>query len=146
MKSRCSWILSALLLAPWTLAGCGSNVKTVPVSGKVKYTDGTPVTKGVIVFQNSSQPSIEARGVIQPDGSFTLTTETEGDGAPPGTYKVYFADSGSNEALEDNPNTPQDESLPQPLFGQQYMSPDTSGITKEVTGASNFDDIQVGKP
>ena len=84
-----------LLFAGLSLAGCNRAEPPVPVhpvSGKVFY-DGKPA-EGVRVFlQPISAPAVpkipcNPHGVTQADGSFTLTTYVEGDGAAEGSYKV----------------------------------------------------------
>src|SRR5262249_17781796 len=64
---RAGAFLSLLLLCA---SGCGSQT-LFPVSGKVTYKDGKPVTAGFVIFEPLSQ-KIRARGEIQADGSFQL--------------------------------------------------------------------------
>ena len=76
-----------------TLGGCrGSGHTYVPVTGTVKYSDGTVPTGDIasITFQPASvAPDTKgASGPIKPDGTFSLTTITPGDGARPGEYIV----------------------------------------------------------
>jgi hypothetical protein len=82
-----------VLLLTMTLAGCGGGGPTyVPVTGTVKYSDGTVPTGDIasITFQPASAaPDTKgASGTIKPDGTFSLTTVTPGDGARPGEYIV----------------------------------------------------------
>ena len=72
------------------LGGCGSGPALFPVSGKVTYKDGKPVTAGFVMFEPVGQ-KISARGEIQPDGSFQLGTYGNNDGAIEGEYKVLIA-------------------------------------------------------
>jgi hypothetical protein len=66
--------------------GCsGSEVPTVPVKGTVTLRDGTAVETGTVEF-NATEGDWTARGTIQPDGTFYLSTFTDGDGAVPGTH------------------------------------------------------------
>jgi len=67
---------------------------TTPVSGKVTY-KGTPLTKGMITFtpidkgsETKDMAKRPASSGIAEDGSFTLGTYAEGDGAVPGDYSV----------------------------------------------------------
>jgi hypothetical protein len=69
--------------------GCGGET-FFPVSGKVVYKDGTPVSAGLVIFEPVSQ-KISARGEIQADGSFQLGTRKDNDGALEGDYKVLIA-------------------------------------------------------
>ena len=88
-----------LLLAAIAMTGCGSsNPQIVPVSGTVKYPDGTVPTGEIAIVQfvsaadrtEGAMALKPASGDIKPDGSFTLTTSKQGDGAFEGDYKVTF--------------------------------------------------------
>ena len=71
------------------LAGCGGG--KYPVRGTVTLDDGTPLTKGLVVFERvDGGPPITARGEIQADGTYELSTDKPGDGVPPGKYKVLL--------------------------------------------------------
>jgi hypothetical protein len=61
-----------------------------PVRGKVVYPDGSPMKGGAVIFEpTDSSVKVAARGYINDeDGTFTLTTEKQGDGAPVGHYRV----------------------------------------------------------
>ena len=79
------------------LAGCsGKDSPTLRVTGTVKYADGEAVQGEManIVFQPDQAagqvPAKSATGVIEPDGSFELMTQSPGDGAYPGGYKVVL--------------------------------------------------------
>ena len=84
--------IALLLLVAFALTGCGEGASHVPVTGTVKFSDGS-VPKGdiaSITFQPSSGgPSTKgASGNIGPDGAFELRTVRPGDGARPGDYRV----------------------------------------------------------
>ena len=71
------------------VAGCGA--AKYPVRGTVALDDGTPVTKGLVVFERADGgPPLTARGEITPDGRYELSTDKPGDGVPPGRYKVLI--------------------------------------------------------
>jgi hypothetical protein len=72
--------------------GCGGVVpsSTHTVKGKVVLGDGKPLTSGQIHFAPMHQPGRPAAGNIGPDGTFTLTTSVEGDGAEANEYRVYI--------------------------------------------------------
>ena len=90
-RPRDSTAVRIARISPWPLvllllAGCGSgHPETAPVSGKITY-DGNPVTQGKIVFYPEHGRS--ATGQIGPDGSYTLTTFDQGDGAVLGKHRV----------------------------------------------------------
>src|SRR5262245_45613884 len=86
-SSQRPWALVSLVL--FGAGGCGSQT-LFPVSGKVTYKDGKPVTAGLVIFEPVVQkPS--ARGEIQADGSFQLGTHQDNEGAVEGEYKVLIA-------------------------------------------------------
>ena len=76
----CAWLCLAVV-------GCGrdgSNPNRVRVSGKVTL-DGQPAPAGTIVFVPLKPGLLQAQGLIQDDGTFTIA---EADGPSPGEYKV----------------------------------------------------------
>src|SRR5262245_57798714 len=75
-------LLSCGLLA---LAGCGQGY--YPVRGTVTLEDGTPLGKGMVVFESADGTQM-ARGEIQPDGGYRLSTSRPGDGVRAGRYRV----------------------------------------------------------
>lgn len=84
MKIKSRQIFTVLLLL-LTLAGCG---KMSHVRGKVTFSDGSPVPCGMVIFQ---QTNYQARGDIQPDGSYRMGSLKKSDGLPPGTYSVFLS-------------------------------------------------------
>ena len=96
--------------------GGGTNPSLVPVKGKVTY-KGMPLTKGTIKFVPDGYGR-EARGAIQSDGSFVLTTQKEGDGAVAGEHRVAI--TGFDKGLA------KDRAL------TKFASPNTSRLIAEV--------------
>ena len=97
--------------------GCSKNLQ---ITGKVTYSDdGTPLDAGMIIFEDGNMAS---RSDIGTDGTFKLSSMTQNDGIPPGTYKVYF--SGALKAEEGG-------MLPRPVYllAPKYNNPDTTDIT-----------------
>ncbi len=68
------------------LSGCSSQLPTYEVIGKVEFENGRPVVVGIVECL-SVEHNINARGNIQPDGTFSLTTFQSGDGAVAGEHK-----------------------------------------------------------
>jgi hypothetical protein len=66
------------------LSGCGAQM--MPVRGSVAR-DGNPLRGGKIEFTPvaKGQPAV---GLIQPDGTFQLSTNRENDGAMAGGYRI----------------------------------------------------------
>ncbi|HXG09611.1 MAG TPA: hypothetical protein VNK04_07460 [Gemmataceae bacterium] len=83
-----------ILLFTAFLAGCGSGL--YPVEGQIVWKDGAPAKElaGSLVIFELPEKQTSARGVIQPDGSFRLTTNKPDDGAPAGEYKVLLIEVG----------------------------------------------------
>ena len=91
--------LAALLVL--AAAGCGGP-KLVPVSGKVQYEDGRPVTAASICFLPDAAKGnggILATGLLAEDGTFTLRTHPPGKGAMLGSYKVTVSLGRAPKAL-----------------------------------------------
>jgi len=80
MKKLLSVLLFLLLCS---IGAC--NKGYVPLSGKITFPDGKPLTKGTVVFSTSS---FQARGAIKEDGTYVLGSLSESDGLPPGQYNV----------------------------------------------------------
>src|SRR5690349_1325348 len=79
--------LAALVLS--IVPGCGDDDgigRRYQVSGTVTY-NGKPLEKGTIKFQAAAPDGRSAAGEIE-QGSYRLTTQTAGDGALPGKYRV----------------------------------------------------------
>lgn len=77
-----------------SLVGCGNGKPpTVPASGTVMFKKSTPAAGALVVF-HPSDPAVEKQiggkpfGKVNDDGTFTLTSYAEGDGAPEGEYGV----------------------------------------------------------
>ena len=78
------------VFAALALAGCNAEPLTHPVSGAVTFSDGSAVSVGLIEFlPTAGGPS--PRGVIQPGGTYSLTTYEADDGAPTGDYAVLVS-------------------------------------------------------
>ena len=78
--------------------GCGSGptlplAQPVPVKGKITYR-GKPLTQGQITLE-ATDGGRDAKGKIEPDGHFTLTTNQDGDGAIIGVYRVVVSNADS---------------------------------------------------
>src|SRR5438094_9903388 len=84
MNYTCCPIICLFIVA---FAGCGAGLQ--PVRGTVKLPDGKPAAGSQVVFEGGPEGrKVSARGDVQTDGSFELSTNKPGDGVPPGKYKV----------------------------------------------------------
>lgn len=110
--------------------GCNSKI---PYGGKVTFEDGTPLTKGTVVF---TTPTYQAEGFIRKDGSYHLGSLKPGDGLPEGVYTVFV--NGAVEYKGD---------LAVPLVDPQYTERTSSPLSCHVSrkGPKMYD-FQVKKP
>lgn len=122
--------LSLLAALVASLVGCGSPSNTHVVQGKVVFSDGTPVQFGDIETLSVDQ-RVNARGKIEKDGSFTLTTYEEGDGAVAGEHKTVIIQTSGNPLIANAKMGPITHTHGHDL-GSKYRSYDTSGLTFHV--------------
>jgi hypothetical protein len=84
--------LSAALLTSMFVAGCGSegliSAPAYPVKGQVLLSTGKPMTSGKVIFLPKEGKGMTAHGDIGSDGTFTLKTADDREGAVAGVYKV----------------------------------------------------------
>lgn len=115
------------------VSGCSRGPQIVPARGKVLY-NGEPLKFGSVMFQpEGGQP---ARAVIQPDGTFVLTTENNGDGATVGTNRVRVTQYESQDPQRSH--DPGGEiPLGRSLIPRRYTDYDTSGLVVEVKSSGN---------
>ncbi len=80
----------ALAAAAAVVAGCGGHgdrTPTYPVTGKVAFADGSTIEGAQVTFQPVKEGR-SASGIVEADGTFTLTTHERGDGAEAGLHRV----------------------------------------------------------
>ena len=94
LHNRNSGVLGLFLLM--VAVGCGKGKDpTYPLKGRVFFSDGNPVPAGSISFRAIDRnPPISARGEIQPDGTFTVSTFDRNDGAVAGRHQVAIVSAG----------------------------------------------------
>jgi hypothetical protein len=137
------------MVAPF---GCGYDDgigKRFPVSGRVTY-NGQPLKTGSVNFYpedpNTARPAV---GEIQEDGSYRLTTQTPGDGAMGGKYKVAISayEVDTSKTAPPTGGVPDQAAVAQAprksLIPIKYSGTDESGLTATVgpksTNTFNFD-------
>jgi hypothetical protein len=102
MRSRVVVALAGVWAAVASL-GCGGAAGldgTVPIRGRVSY-QGKPLTDAEVQYlPKDVQRGRLARGKVQADGSFVMTTLRPGDGVLPGEYRVVVY------AFEPHPGEP----------------------------------------
>ena len=119
------------------VAGCRGG--QYPVHGRVVYEDGSPVTEGIVIGEKvEGDRRVKAQGSVQSDGTFSWGTQSPGDGAEPGKYRVVVVPRavGEKEASQGV----------RPAVDRKFSNPQTSGIDFEVKPGRNELDITVTKP
>jgi hypothetical protein len=118
--------LLALIAVMLVAGGCAKS-EYVPARGQVYYND-KPLATGVVMFQPSDGPP--ARGTIQTDGTFELTTPGRAAGARIGNNRVRIA------SREVHPEAGE-VALGRNLIPERYNDFVTSGLTAEVKPTDN---------
>lgn len=132
-------------------AGCSRGPKIGKVNGKVTC-GGKPVPHGTITFY--PEKGRAALGEIGPDGSFKLTTNTDGDGAIVGNHRVTIhatkVGGGSIEirSIEDESKLAKSEQILIPgkvewLVPEKYSREESSPLTASVHEGSNTIDFEI---
>jgi hypothetical protein len=75
------------------------NAPAYPVKGRVLLGDGKPLTSGKVIFL-PRQGGMTAHGEIASDGTFSLKTADEREGAPAGEYKIRIEPGASAVAVK----------------------------------------------
>ena len=118
--------LAGLVLA----AGCNRGPEMIPLQGEVHYR-GSPLEFGSVMFQPVGGGTL-ARGQIQSDGSFVLTTKTTGDGVQRGLCRVRIA-AFDSQRIKADPNVQGEIPLGESVIPSKYQSFGASGIEIDVT-------------
>lgn len=134
------WRISAVvMLGTLGLAGfvgCSDGrLKTYPAKGKIVFKSGSPVHVGMIELK-SREHGVQARGPIEKDGSFTLTTYESGDGAVAGNHDCVVVQFVMTEEIPDF--KPSALGVVHP----RYASYSTSGLSVEIK-ADQANDLKV---
>jgi hypothetical protein len=112
------------------LAGCGGGLKTYPVSGKVALSEGdvTQLAESYVELASETDPDLRASGTIEPDGSFWLQTQHQGQiykGVPEGTYQARII--LGEKYQENGPKRP-----PPPPIHARFLDFKKSGLAVQV--------------
>ncbi len=113
--------------------GC-QEPKYFPVDSKIVDESGQPIMElaGAAISFEATHAPVSAVGEVRGDASFTLTTETSGDGCLPGEHRVSI---GRVFLAAD---------APQPLvIDPKYESYETSGLTVNVEKKRNQVELKV---
>lgn len=124
-------IVSGVLCA---YAGCREHSQLAPFSGSVSH-KGKLLTFGGVTMQPVRGGAI-SRGVIQPDGTFTMSTDGA-PGAPIGTNSVRVTCYTSQKPGAVVNNRDGEISLGDSLIPERYTRFSSSGLTVEVKPDQN---------
>jgi len=116
--------------------GClGSGPGLAPVGGVVTL-DGEPLSSGRVTFWPTSGRN--ASGWIEDDGSFTLGTFSDADGARVGRHRVAVTAALRKPTAPPNfDRDPPAAGWPRSPIPARYSNPDASGLVFEVEPGSN---------
>ncbi len=137
--------LACLILSCLLLTGCGGEA-TYKVDGKIEFADGSPVKFGSIEFLNRDRKTedggkINARGKINRDGTFSLTTFKPNDGAVAGKHAVTIQQFITVPLVENQTfNVQHDHGT---LVHEKYRSYSTSDIPDVNIEASSPNKITI---
>ena len=112
-------VLWVVLLLFSGCAGDDGRPERFPVSGTLKSKAGKPLS-GVAVMLRSVEGGVTARGQVEEDGTFQLTTFEKYDGAVAGAHRVQVV---SFRNADGSPGVP---------IQRKYMKYRTSGLEFEV--------------
>ncbi len=131
---RNKYIFLAASIITLAMSGCG---KAQPVHGKIVYPDGSPAKElaGHLIMFQSVEHKVSASGVIGPEGTFTVGTETETDGAMLGKQRIAIAPP-AREIMK--PQIKQ-------VIPDWYGSFETSKLEIEIKSGTNTPTITVEK-
>ena len=116
------------------LAGCNSNAPTYKVEGTVEFEDGTRPKFGNIEFY-SPQFKINARGKINRDGAFTVTTFDEDDGAVIGYHDIVIMQQVGSYLLAKTESTIKHDHGS--LIDKRHFDYRTSGLSCNIENGTN---------
>jgi hypothetical protein len=128
-RSTPRWL--ALPFVALVLAGCaGRTDRPQPVAGQV-FVDGQPAARAQVTLHPLDERIKERpAGHADEQGRFRLTTAKDGDGAPPGKYRVsvvWFVAVPVGR----------DESVARNRLPARYADATTSGLEATVTPGTN---------
>ena len=143
---KCSaWWRLAIAGAALLIVGCGGDrLPTAPVTGTV-YLDDKPLSDALLTFMPERGQA--ANGTTTTDGTFTLTTYKEGDGAIPGRHLVVV-NKYQNPPAKKAAGKAGLLGLPAPpgksLIPESYGDTATSGLQYEVVaGLDNVFELRL---
>lgn len=132
MKFR---VATFLFVSAIAFSGCENRPATAPIQGIVYFND-EPLKFGSVMLQPMTGGP-PARGEIQPDGTFVLSTYTDGDGALLGKHRVRVMCN----SVQDPNNTAKFDvnaaAVGKLLIPRKYTQLSSSRLTAEVLPTEN---------
>lgn len=140
-RAFCRRLPVLLLLA--ALTGCGGSglPGVVPIRGKVVY-QNKPLTTGTVLYSPVADSGRQARGELQSDGTFTLTTLEANDGALPGEYRVVILAYAPHPGEPGRGDVPAD--APPPKIERGFIVPEKYTTPEETPFTDQVDDDHPG--
>ena len=136
--------LRASLLCLFALfcVGCGPKVipiQTAKVTGVAKFYGKPLENYRVFFYCDTAAANDPATGLVQKDGTFTLTVRNPGDGAIVGPNKIWL--TYDPPLPEETPGMESGKAPPPPTvkLPSKYLDSSTSGLSVEVTTAGLAD-------
>ena len=157
-RYQSTYMMGFFLSLSVLVAGCGDpGIGAIPVEGVVKV-DGQPMEGVMVVFHPDDAGGRAASGRTDAQGVYHLTTETAGDGALPGSYKISVTKHQNEEDDLPKEVDPNDEASLDAIYGAvntrrasksknliaaRYENHMGSGLTATVGSGENKFDFEV---
>ena len=123
-----------------TSCGSSDEVPVYPVRGQVLVQGQSAENAYIVCYPQGASVEVQQltpRGKTTADGRFSLKTYRQGDGAPPGDYKISIVWHPPPEGMRTDQLHPSElTALPDRLEGR-FADPATSGLTVTVTSGQN---------
>jgi len=116
-------------------SGCGRSVgkeKPVAAAGMLTWEDGKPVTEASVLFLPDDPKGKGASGLTGKDGSFTLTTFNQDDGALPGDYKIIVTKGSPSGRQGEKPNDIDPTKLMKEFLEKSKEAKAQKGLVPEI--------------
>jgi hypothetical protein len=135
LSRRGPWCAPAVaLVAATLLSGCGKGDGPFPVEGTVVWMDDTPakeLANAIVIFELAEKQT-SARGNVQPDGTFRLTTTKPNDGALAGEHKVLIIEVGRKSL-----GGPDGSNIAPGAMDSKYSDPSSTDLLAKVGPGTN---------
>ena len=126
--------LALLLIALFTVSGCDSSPKRIPVTGAVTV-NGKPAEGAMVMFHPADEKATTASAIAEADGSFKVISDGE-PGLVQGNYKVTVIwPDPTKKPTQAQIMMGTAEPGPDLLKGK-YSSKATTSLSAEITAAS----------